>query len=218
MFRVFLYLAFSAATLTAWYWCSRQSKRNRAVQVMHWLERALAGAGHVAGIRWLGVSEFEVPVRMSSRTFRDVKVTVRLKRNELPLTWLMSRLRKAEPETLTFVADLDLKPNFSLDLRNMRWFARSRQDLTPTHPGWQFENAEPVVLTTRTEWQREITQVMHSVVNCENREMVDVRFSRRSPHFRATMPLECISPAHFGETRIFNTLRDIATGTSSTAA
>src|SRR5207244_5018088 len=73
-------------------------------------------------------------------------------------------LFRSEPETLTFQADFDLQPNFNLELQNRRWFARTQKNLNLDNPGWQFEGCLPVVLTTKLDWQRELTTAMQSVL------------------------------------------------------
>lgn len=217
MLWTLFYFALSLAILACWNIVSRRQTRNRAIQVMHWLERALGGHGHVAGIQWMGPAEFQVPVRMAHGAFREARVSVRLKRHEFPLVWLGTLLRKDAEETLTFLADLDLNPTFSMQLQSMRWFARSSKNLDPQTKGWQFESAAPVVLTTRTEWQKQITTIIQSILSCEHRESLHLAFNRRSPHFSATLPLECIVPDKVDEWRFFDALRTIAEVASAKA-
>jgi hypothetical protein len=48
-----LYFTGAAALMVAWHaWASRRN-RNRAFQIMHWIENAMNGQGHVTGIHWL---------------------------------------------------------------------------------------------------------------------------------------------------------------------
>ncbi len=142
------YVLLAAGVIGGWYLLCVRANRNRAVRILHWIESALGGQGHVTGMTWITASEFEVPVRLSASVFRKSKLLVCMTPRELPLNWLIGRLSNRHPETLTFTADLDLKPSFVLQVQSMRWFARSRKDADPADGNWTFENNAPVVLTT----------------------------------------------------------------------
>jgi len=210
-----LYFAGAALLMAVWHAWAMRRKRNRAFQIMHWIENAMSGQGHVTGIHWRSAEEFEVPLRLVTGVFRKAKIMVKIAPLELPLNWLMSRCRPAEPDTLTFCADLDLKPNFALEMQSMRWFARSKKDLNLKQEGWSFETSAPVLLTTRLDWEKEATEVFQSVMNWESREQMTLTFQRSSPHFRATVPLESIAPEARKQSQVFETLRAIAEGASA---
>ncbi len=211
------YVAVAGLAMGCWYLWSVRANRNRAVSILHWIENALGGQGHVTGIRWINQSEFEVPLRLASSPFRKSKLVVTLAPREFPLNWLMGKLRKEQTETLTFTADLELKPVLTLEVQSMRWFARSRKDADPTKGNWDFECGSPVVLTTRPDWRKEVAAIVQSMVNCEQRDNLQLQFRKTSPHFRATVPLEAIKPAEQDTWNIFETLRSIATGASAKA-
>ncbi len=214
-----IYFAAAALVLTAWYAWIVRCNRNRAFQILHWIENALSGQGHVTGIHWSSSAEFEVPLRLVSNVFRRAKIMVRISPLELPFDWLMRRFRRPpEPDTLTFCADLDLRPNFALEIESMRWFARSQKNLDPKQHGWQFETAGPIMLTTRLDWQREAAEIFRSVMNWETRDQMSLTFQRNSPHFRATLPLESIAPETRKQSQVFETLRTIAEGASARAS
>src|SRR5262249_10703089 len=124
---------------------------------LHLIENSLTGHGHVTGIHWTSKRSFEVPVRLSSQVFRKPKFLVSIAERG---KWKAS----AEPESLTFLADLDLRPDFALEMHTMRWFARSRKDLQATEAGWNFEANTPVVLTTQLEWRQELMDTMGAVL------------------------------------------------------
>jgi len=210
-----LYFAGAALLMAVWHAWAMRRKRNRAFQIMHWIENAMSGQGHVTGIHWRSAEEFEVPLRLVTGVFRKAKIMVKIAPLELPLNWLMRRCRPSEPDTLTFCADLDLKPNFALEMQSMRWFARSKKDLNLKQEGWSFETSAPVLLTTRLDWEKEATEVFQSVMNWESREQVTLTFQRSSPHFRATVPLESIAPEARKQSQVFETLRAIAEGASA---
>jgi len=204
-----------ASIFLLWYWWSVRYHRREGLQILRWIERALAGNGHVAGIRWLAPSRFQVPLRLFSNVFRQASVMVELAPREFPLRWLLNRMRGQKQETLTFQADLDLAPSFGLEVASQRWFARSSRRLRLESPHWQFEQASPLLLTSRPEWQREIAGIMNSLLVARDRDFLSVAFRRNSPHFSATVPLESISPASTGAAQVFNVLRDLATEAST---
>jgi len=140
---------------------------------------------------------------------------VELAPREVPLRWLLNRMRSQKQETLTFQADLDLAPSFGLEVASQRWFARSSSRLKLESPHWQFEQASPFLLTSRHEWLREIAGIMNSLLAARDRDFLSVAFRRNSPHFSATVPLESISPASTGAAQVFNVLRELATEAST---
>ncbi len=108
-----------------------------------------------------------------------------------------------------FQADLDWAPAFSLEVHNFRWYARSsRKDHGGS--GWTFEQTAPFIISTRMDWQKEITAAMTSVADAGNREFLNISFNRRSPHFSVTMPLETISPTCPFRACVFDAVREVA--------
>ncbi|PYY13008.1 MAG: hypothetical protein DMG60_22785 [Acidobacteria bacterium] len=82
----------------------------------------------MAGLKWDGSSSFHVPLRLRSNIFHNASLHVHLIPRELPLNWLVGKLKKKE-ETAVFQADLDWAPPFNLELESYRLFARTRKDL-----------------------------------------------------------------------------------------
>jgi hypothetical protein len=204
----------AAAACCLWYlYCVRWA-RNRAIQVLGWIEGTIHGHGHVAGLEWQAASRFQVPIRLRSNIFREASLVVQMFPREFPLRWLLSRLR-TEQETVTFEADLDLAPGFSLDLHSYRMYARTRKDLDPERPDWQYEQTTPFILTTRSDWRREITGVITSLVSSGDRKFLNVSFRRTSPHFRAVLPLEALAPGNPDRPQMFEALRELAAGSSA---
>jgi hypothetical protein len=128
---------------------------------------------------------------------------------------MMWRFRK-RPETLTFEADLDYAPSFSLEVHNHRWFGRTRRRLPSNKQNWMTESIGPVVLTTRNDWQREITTMMNTLVASHDCDCLTVSIRRSSPHFSATVPLEAIQPGSQAQGELFDIFRELAQGASST--
>ena len=209
-----VYLLVATSALLVWnYYFARKSKQ-RAFEVLGWIEALLCGQGHVAGIKWENSSSFHVPLRLRSNAFRNASLRVHLIPRELPLNWFIGRLKNAQ-ETLVFEADLDWAPPFSLELQSYRLFARTQKHLQPEAPGWNFEQTTPFILTTRKDWQKEITAVIASLLSCHDRQFLSIAFRRQSPHFRATLALDSISPASTSRAEIFDSLRELAARASA---
>jgi hypothetical protein len=209
-----VYLSVAASALFVWnFYFARRSKQ-RAFEVLGWIEALLCGQGHVAGIKWENSSSFQVPLHLRSNAFRNASLRVHLVPRELPLNWLIGRLKNAQ-EMLVFEADLDWAPPFSLELQSCKLFARTQKHLQPETPGWSFEQTTPFILTTRKDWQKEITAVIASLLSCHDRQFLSIAFRRQSPHFSATLALDSISPASTTRAEIFESLRELAAGASA---
>lgn len=193
----------------AWYCWFARYNRMKARQVLTWVDREFQGRGRVTEVQRNSCSRFQIQLRLAASPFRQASISVELHPRQLPIHWLIHRVRK-QPETLTFRADLDYPPCFNLEVHNHRWLGRSRRRLSR---GWGIERAGPFVLTTRTEWQREITGMMGALLASRECECMRVSFSRTSPHFLVTVPLAVI----FSSTRpdIFDVLRELAAGAAS---
>ena len=75
------------------------------------------------------------------------------------------------------------------------------------------ETVGPFVLTTRTDWQREITAMMNALVASRDSDFLTVSFRRTSPHFSASVPVSRVCPQDGGSYRdydIFDVLRELA--------
>lgn len=202
-------LLLSVICCVVWHWLFQRYNRRKALQVLRWIEAALAEHGHVAGIRWLADSRFKVPLRLTSGLFRRAWIMVEFSPSQMPIHWLLNKLNNRQ-DVITFEADLDYPPSFSLEVHNYRWFARSSRKVSAGTGNWTFEQTGPFIISTRMDWQKEITRAMSSLTETCNREFSCIRFQRRSPHFSATIPLEAISPACPARTGIFDTVRELA--------
>jgi len=207
-------LAVGLCALFAWHFFYARKSKRRAFEVLTWIEGLLCGQGHISGITWDGSSSFQLPVRFKSNAFRNASLRVNLIPRELPLNWVISKVKNVQ-ETLVFEADLDWAPPFSLELQSYRLFARTRKDLTPDAPGWQFEQATPFVLSTRKDWQKEITSVISNLLSCPDRQFLSIAFRQQSPHFIATLALDSIAPTSACRTEVFESLRELAAGASA---
>jgi len=200
--------------LLAWYFWFLRYNRRKAVEVLRRIERTFHGHGEVANIQWLTASRFQVQLRLSPALFQQAALMVRLFPREQPFRWLLSRLRKQQ-ETLTFQADLDGPPSFNLEVHNHRWYGRTRRRFPAKTQAWTLEQAGPFVLTTRHDWQRDITCMMRALVASRDCDCLTVRFRRTSPHFSVTVPLDTIAPDSAAQAEIFDVLRELAAGAAS---
>jgi len=197
------------AVFVTWYAVSLRRKREKAREILRWIQASLAGRGHVVGISWTAASQFRVPLRLTCGVFQRAWVLVEMRTQATPLQWLVHKI-SSQREVLTFQADLDCPPAFSLEMQNFRWFARSIQKAEIERPGWQFERLPAVMITTKPESQREIASTMTSLSRGDNGEFLEVRFQRSSPHFSASLPLDALAPGAPARTYILDAMREMA--------
>jgi len=206
-------LAISMVAVTAlcvtWYCVSVRRKREKAKEIVRWIQASLAGRGHVVGISWTAASRFRVPLRLTCGVFRRAWVFVEMRTQPTPIHWLVNQI-KGPREVITFQADLDCPPTFSLQMQNFRWFARSSSKTEIEHAGWQFERLPSVMITTKPESQKEIAGTMTSLSRGDNGEFLEVSFQRRSPHFSATLPLDALAPEAPARTYVLDAMREMA--------
>lgn len=206
--------ALAMCALFVWHFYFARKSRRRALEVVGWIDSLVSGQGYVETVTWHSSSSLQVPLYLGSNTFRNASLSVNLIPHESPLNWIWAK-SKSFQETVIFEADLDWVPPFSLELQSSRMFARTRKDLSPEGPGWEFERTTPFILTTRKDWQKEITALISNVISCPDRQFLSVTFRPESPHFSAVLALDSISPASVCRTEIFDSLREIAAGASA---
>ena len=121
----------------------------------------------------------------------------------------------SKPEVLTFQADLDMPPVFSMHVQNFRWFARSSRKTPRRNSGWTFERTTPLVVSTRSNWQKEVSSAIGSLAQGRSHDFLSITFQRRSPHFSVTLPLDAIAPESPTRTCIFESMRELASNSSA---
>ncbi len=197
-----------AALILIWYLYFVRYNQRKSVQVLRRIQSAVAGHAQILAVRWTGASRFSVRLRVLSSLFQHASILVQLHPRELPLSGLGTRFRKRQ-ETLTFAADLEFPPSFNLEVHNQRWCGRTRR-FPKDQQRLALEHCGPFVLTTRNDWQREITSMMTALVASRDCDFLSVSFRRSSPHFSATVPLNSLSPDSECESEMFEVLRELA--------
>ncbi|MGZ4845664.1 MAG: hypothetical protein ACXV8M_03370 [Candidatus Angelobacter sp.] len=206
---LFITLVGVAALCITWYAVSLRRKREKSKEILRWIQASLAGRGHVVGISWMTPSRFRVPLRLTCGVFNRAWVLVEMRSLQNPVQWLFKKI-SGRPEVLTFQADLDCPPTFSLQMQHFRWFARSSPKAEIDCPGWQFERLPSVMISTKPESQKEIASTMTSLSKGDNGEFLEVSFQRRSPHFSATLPLDALAPGAPARTHMLDAMREMA--------
>lgn len=198
--------------IVTWYMFVVRLNRQRATQVLRWIERAFAGHASVGGIQWLASTRFRVRLTSATGVFKRASVVVQLVPRE-PLHWMIRRFRPCR-ETATFEADLDYVPSFSLEVHNHRWQGTTRR-VRRKPKNIVYEHTGPFVITTRNDWQREISAMMSALVASRDCDCTNIAIRRSSPHLSATIPVEAISPGAESQHEFVEILREIATGAST---
>jgi hypothetical protein len=204
-----------AALIGIWYLCLSQYNRKKGAMALSWMEAACSGKGEILEAKWLTNYTLQARLRFAGHWFENARVTLKLLPRPLPVQWILSLWRKEE-ETLTFEADLDCTPGFQLEVYRHRWLTQKpRQSVLPTkHRNWTVSRPGPVVLTTRTEWDNELTPVVNTLMTSRGHGLISVRFRTKSPHLAATVPLQALSDKQTASS-FLNVLRDLAAGAST---
>jgi hypothetical protein len=195
--------------VTGWYVSFVRYNRRKAAEVLLWIKTALSGHAQVLGIHWISTSRFQIRLRLCPGVFQQSCVVVQLLPREFAFNWLASRLKKQQ-ELVTFEADLEFAPTFNLQIHNQRWYGRSGKKAKMLAQRSHVESFGPFVLTTRRDWQREITSMINALFASRDNDFLSVSFQSRSPHLSATVPLESLAPQSMHGNNIFHVLRELA--------
>ena len=202
------------AALLAWYVIFVQYNRRKGNLALRWVQAACIPEGQLVDSRWLTTSRVKAQLRFSSQPIENASVTVRLRPRPIPVQWGLSVWRK-QKETLTFEADLDHVPTFNLEVMRHRWFTQnsppnSEQDAEK----WTISRPGPVVLTTRTHWNQELTPVVNTLMTSRGHSLISVRFRSKSPHLAATVALDNLADQVSGAA-FLEVVRELAAGASA---
>ena len=161
----------------------------------------------------MGASRLQAHLRFAAHWFENAKVTIRLLPRPLPMQWALSRYRK-QKETLTFEADLDYAPSLHLEVFRHRWATHTNNTLADGSRNWTISKPSPVLLTTSTNWQRELPPIVNALMTSGGHNLMSVRFGPNSPHLAATIELEALSGEE-AAAGFLGVLRDLASGASA---
>ena len=207
-----IYAALVVLSWLAWAAWFRTLNRRRSQRALAWIEGAFQGHGQVAGVHWTAPSCFRVQLRMGPHLFQHASIAVHLLPRESPLGWLRAAWRKQQ-EVATFTSDLELPPDFDLQVENHRWCGRTRRHVPSQHSIRTFRST-PFMITTRAEWQHQST-MLDAVIASREHDFLSVSYRRSSPHFAAALPLDCLDPKSSGVLGFFDALRELAGGASA---
>jgi hypothetical protein len=195
--------------VTGWYVAFVRYNRRLANEVLLWVKTAFSGNAQVLGIHWISSSKFHIRLRLVPNVFQHCYIVVQLLPREFVLNWIICKIRK-QRELATFKADLDVAPGFNLEVHNQRWCGRSCRNAKLNLESAAVRNVGPFVLTTRRDWQREITSMMNALVASRDSDFTSVSFRKTSPHFSATVPLYSLAPQNQCGNNVFHVLRELA--------
>ena len=185
--------AVTALVLVAWYVSFAHYNRRRGKALLEWVQAACLGKGRIQTSEWrASSSQLRAHLRLTSRWFEDIRLTISLLPRALPLQWVLSRWRK-QGETLTFEADLGFPPHFSLDVIRRRWSGHSLRKASNETRVWTIARPGPVILTTKDDWPVELTPLINALTSWRDKDFLSVRFNPTSPHFTAIVALESLS-------------------------
>ena len=172
-----------------WRFGRRYRNHSRAIQAVRALEQALLRKGHVAGMHWIDATRLQVDLRLPDSGFRRMFARIDFVRMPYPWLWLRARWSKRRDQ-VTLAGDLDRTPQLAIQLDHHLWYGRSRRSL-PTDPElWDFDAAEPVVFTTRTDWLQNATLAVIATRQLRSDGCDRVILQSESPQLQARLTLD----------------------------
>jgi hypothetical protein len=204
----------AAAVLVAlWYFCFARYNRRRGRRALRWVEVACSNRARIVDAHWSGASRLQANLRFGAHFFENAKLTIRLLPRPIPVQWFLSWWHK-QRETVTFEADLDYVPGIHLEVRRHRWLTHRTGKMKKQGRNWIVSRPGPVVLTTSTQWRRELPPIVHTLMTSRGHDLISVRFGPDSPHLAATIDLEALSGEEAAAS-FLGVVRDLAAGAST---
>lgn len=213
MLGIAIDVVLAAALLAVWYICFLYYNRRRAGQVLHCVEAACHGQGHIHHVHWAGAAGLQAQLALSVGWIENARVSLKLRPRPVPIQWLLSIFRK-QKETLTFEADLDCVPGFHLEVYRNRWLTHHRPAKELTSGNWHIARPGAVVLTTRATFPQEVTPIVNTLMTSRKHELVSVCFRPHSPHLAATVALDAVSGEQAAAS-FLEIVHDLVTGAST---
>jgi hypothetical protein len=213
LWDVALCVGIGLGLVVVWYAVCAQLNRRRSVRILGLIQSAFSGHGGVAGSEWISASHLLVRLRLHDCDFLHPRVHVKLTPREWPTQWLLARFRRKE-ETLTFEANLPYLPHSNLEVHNRAWRIRKRRTRVPRQVS-DCRSLGPFVISSRYDWQHEITRMMNAFVASRECEFLSVSLCRTAPHFVATVSLKAFALHAAADSSIFEVLRELAENASA---
>ena len=209
-----LSLAIVTFLFALWYNLSLRGNRRRAQKLLANIESAFSGHGHVCGVEWRSGSEFLIRLRLGGCAFTHPSVVVKMIPREVPWSWAAASIKRRR-ETMTFEANLVCPPGFNLEVQNQRWLVKTKIRAPKKNSVVRMKQLGPFILTSRRNWEREITSMVQTLSSSRGCDLLAVSFRKSAPHFSATVALEAIAGPPCSPVKIFDTLRELAAGASA---
>jgi hypothetical protein len=209
-------LVVSLVLLGGWYFIWLRYNRRKGVRALRWVELACTENASQVESHWSGHNRLQARLHTSKpqfHWFENPRVTIRLLPRPIPLRWLLG-IWKKQKETLTFEADLGLTPGMNLEIMRHRWVTHKHINATTLAKNWTVTRPGPVVLTTRTHWNQELTPVVNALMTSRGHNLLSVRFRSQSPHLAATIDLDALSDEQTAAS-FLGVLRELAAGASA---
>ena len=206
-------VAIAAALVGLWYFSFARYNRRKGIRALRWVESACSQNGKIVDARWLGASRLQARLRFAAHWVANAQVTIRLRPRPLPIQWILSRWHH-QKETITFEADLDYAPGIRLEVLRHRWLTHSNKKLTDNSRQWTITRPGPVVLTTCTEWRKELPPIVNTLMTTRGHSLLSVRLRQDSPHLAATIDLADLSNEEAAAS-FLGVLRDLAAAAST---
>jgi hypothetical protein len=102
----------------------------------------------------------------------------------------------------------------NLEIMRHRWVTHKHINATTLAKNWTVTRPGPVVLTTRTHWNQELTPVVNALMTSRGHNLLSVRFRSQSPHLAATIDLDALSDEQTAAS-FLGVLRELAAGASA---
>lgn len=190
--------------VAGWYLGWREVSRLRAEKVIHSVRRAVAGRAQVSGPYWHQPSRFDIQLRFAAG-FRESWLTVELTPREMPIQWLVARLRK-RGEQVIFRAELEHRPSSGLIIARHKSCGYTSRAALSSEDCYSLGS---LVITTREDWQGE-TAIVESILAARSRNLTHLEFRKRAPHLLITAPLSSLIEDE-DDSGLFGLLQELAT-------
>lgn len=206
-------VVFGGLIVAVWYWWFLRFNRRRGLRVLRWLDGALAAQGQISGVEWISPSRLRARLRLSGCAFRQPSLEVNMAPRQMPLKWALWGWHRRK-ETMTFEANLTRSPRFNVEIGRTRFTGFSRRWMRKSGD-WPTHTVATLFISNQPEWEPEISCRMTGVVSSREFEFIGVSFRPLSPQFSVKFSLKEALEHPSGELAIFEGIRELAEGSST---